>query len=57
MLDYDMIPYHEWPMCPIPGCMNRICLLLNSKYCYPHTKGDKSWDELLAEINEEQVDA
>lgn len=26
-----------WPMCAIPGCPNRQCKALQSKYCYPHT--------------------
>lgn len=26
-----------WPPCAIPGCQNRSCLRLNSKYCHPHT--------------------
>jgi hypothetical protein len=53
----DAIPYNEWPMCPIKGCMNRICLSLDSQFCWPHTKGDKSWGELLAELNEELAPA
>lgn len=30
--------FDAWPDCPIPGCPNKICLSLNSKYCHPHTK-------------------
>jgi hypothetical protein len=55
MSEQDAIPYHVWPMCPIEGCMNRICLSLNSEYCWPHTKGDKSWDEMLAELKQEET--
>ena len=42
-----------WPMCPIKGCPNRICFSEESKYCYPHTGSGKSFDELIAELNEE----
>ena len=36
-----------WPMCPIKECQNRICLSLNSDYCWPHTKSGKSLDEVI----------
>ena len=43
----------HWPMCPIKGCQNRICLRLESSYCYPHTGSGKTLDELLDELNRE----
>ena len=30
-------PEPEWPGCAIPGCQNKSCRRLNSKYCHPHT--------------------
>ena len=26
-----------WEDCPVPDCKNKVCLRLNSEYCYPHT--------------------
>lgn len=33
--------WNEWPNCPIEGCPNKICLALNSEFCFPHTPGNK----------------
>ena len=40
-----------WPMCPIKGCQNRICLSEGSKYCWPHTGSGKSPEQLLKELD------
>lgn len=29
-----------WPDCPIEGCPNKICLALDSQFCFPHTPGN-----------------
>ncbi len=42
-----------WPMCPIKGCENRICMRLGSKYCWPHTGSGKSPEDMLCELNKE----
>lgn len=31
----------DWPDCPIEGCPNKICLALNSEFCFQHTPGNK----------------
>ena len=28
-----------WPNCAAPGCTNKSCRSLRSKYCWPHTPG------------------
>lgn len=33
--------YINWPDCPIEGCPNKICLALNSEFCFPHTPGNE----------------
>ena len=33
--------YINWPDCPVPGCTNKICLALNSDFCFPHTPGNE----------------
>ena len=44
-----MEKYHQaklnviWNDCPIEGCVNKICLALNSDKCFPHTKGNRQW--------------
>ena len=30
----------DWADCPVQDCTNRICLALESSYCYPHTSQD-----------------
>lgn len=30
-----------WPDCAKPGCLNKCCLALGSKFCFPHTPGNK----------------
>lgn len=38
----DKIPQEvlgTWPKCAVPGCNNKCCISLYSKYCYPHTPG------------------
>lgn len=30
-----------WPDCPIEGCPNKICLALDSEFCFLHTPGNK----------------
>lgn len=27
----------DWPDCHVHGCTNKICLALDSQYCYPHS--------------------
>lgn len=29
--------WDAWPNCAVPGCTNKCCLRLHSKYCWPHT--------------------
>lgn len=55
-MDQDEIPYSEWPLCPVKGCENHICLRLGSDFCFPHTTG-KHTREILKEILPEKVDA
>lgn len=31
----------SWPDCPAEGCINKICLVLDSQFCFPHTPGNK----------------
>ncbi len=31
----------DWPDCPVDGCQNKICLSLNSEFCFPHTDGNQ----------------
>ena len=31
----------NWPDCPTVGCTNKICLALDSQFCFPHTPGNK----------------
>ena len=31
----------EWPDCPVEGCKNKICLALDSQFCFPHTPGNE----------------
>lgn len=33
--------YINWPDCPVEGCQNKICLALNSEFCFPHTPGNE----------------
>ena len=40
----------EWPMCAVPTCKNRCCLSEDSVYCWPHTKADDSFDELMDKL-------
>lgn len=35
------VEYEEWPDCPIEGCPNKICLALQSDFCFPHTPGNE----------------
>ena len=42
-----------WPDCPIPKCPNKICISLDSVYCWPHTAARKSYDEIIHEANKE----
>lgn len=32
---------NDWPDCPIEGCPNKICLALDSEFCFPHTPGNE----------------
>lgn len=41
-----------WPDCAIKGCANKCCKSKNSIYCWPHTKSDNSFAEILAETNQ-----
>ena len=29
----------DWPDCPVEGCANKVCLALDSPYCFVHTPG------------------
>ena len=31
----------KWPDCPVEGCPNKICLALDSEFCFPHTPGNE----------------
>ena len=33
--------YDDWPDCPVEGCTNKVCLALDSEYCFPHTPGNE----------------
>jgi len=46
-----------WPMCPIKGCPNRICLRLASKYCWPHTGSGKGQAELMRDLEKQPANA
>lgn len=40
----------RWPFCTIPGCPNRICLAKGeTRFCWPHSEGDQTLGEMLAE--------
>ena len=32
-----LMPLDLWPDCASPGCRNKCCLSLDSRYCHPHT--------------------
>jgi hypothetical protein len=34
-----MTDFGAWPHCAVPGCLNKVCLRLNSNYCWDHTPG------------------
>jgi len=57
MSDYILIDgkIKFWPMCPIKGCTNRICLSLHSDKCWPHTKSDKSFSDIMKDCSEDFV--
>ena len=44
-----------WPMCPVPGCSNRICLSLGSDRCWPHTGTGKDQKEFMSQFAEPSV--
>ena len=44
--------FENWPKCPMPGCPNRCCRALNSRYCWPHTGSGKSFQQMLRELND-----
>lgn len=44
-----------WPYCPIAGCPNKCCKFLNSIYCWPHTKADKTPEDLMEELNKKHL--
>lgn len=33
--------FDAWPDCVVEGCQNKCCLALGSKFCFPHTPGNK----------------
>ena len=33
--------FDDWPDCPVEGCPNKICLALDSEFCFPHTPGNR----------------
>ncbi len=46
----------NWADCAITGCPNKCCLRLNSKYCFPHTMSDKTYNEIVTEISISESD-
>jgi len=42
-----------WPWCAVPGCDNKCCLALDSKYCWPHTPGTP--EQALANLKETEA--
>lgn len=47
--------WDAWPNCAIPGCPNKCCLRLESKYCHPHTGIGESYDEMMSKILEKEI--
>jgi hypothetical protein len=48
----------DWPRCAMPGCETKICVALDSSFCFPHTPGETEWkhaeiDRRSAERGEE----
>lgn len=50
----------DWNNCLIPGCPNKCCKALDSKYCWPHTGSGITKDQLMSKFktaDEELCDA
>jgi len=36
-----------WKDCEVPRCPNQVCHGRSDRFCFPHSKGDLSFKELL----------
>ncbi len=62
MSTYTLIEIREtgeqimWKDCEIAGCPHGICYGRSDRFCYPHSKGDMTLDQIL-ELGKETEDA
>lgn len=45
-IEDENIDISWWEMCAVKGCSNHCCLVLESKYCWPHTIIGRNLGEL-----------
>lgn len=42
-----------WKNCEISGCPNQICIGRSERFCWPHSAGDKTVEQMIRDAETE----